>query len=124
LRGCIGTLEPYENNLYIEIIRNAVAAAFRDSRFPPLKKHELSDINISVDVLSTAIEYHGEINWDTKRHGIIVKSTSGKRAILLPDIPGINTAVDQLEIVKKKAGIYSQGQKNLRIFLFEAIRYH
>ena len=38
LRGCIGTMVPYRENLLEEIRGNAISAAFNDPRFEPLKK--------------------------------------------------------------------------------------
>jgi AmmeMemoRadiSam system protein A len=51
LRGCIGTLQPYRA-LVDDVKANAVAAAFRDPRFPPLSAQELGDTRIEVSVLS------------------------------------------------------------------------
>lgn len=51
LRGCIGTLNAFQP-LYEDIITNAVNAGFRDYRFHPLKKEELSEIKIKVVILS------------------------------------------------------------------------
>ena len=53
LRGCIGTINPIRNSLAEEIIMNAISAAFRDPRFPPITADELPDIVCSVDVLET-----------------------------------------------------------------------
>ena len=52
LRGCIGTIEPREDNLWFEIISNAESACSRDSRFSPVESKELKQIQVSVDVLS------------------------------------------------------------------------
>ncbi|WP_027371620.1 AmmeMemoRadiSam system protein A [Desulfovermiculus halophilus] len=52
LRGCIGSLvgsEPLRDN----IRSNARNAAFRDPRFPPLTKGELTDVDIEISVLTT-----------------------------------------------------------------------
>src|SRR5512133_59891 len=46
LRGCIGTIEPCEPDLARETIRNAIAAATQDPRFPPIRAHELDDLEI------------------------------------------------------------------------------
>jgi AMMECR1 domain-containing protein len=39
LRGCIGSLEA-QRPLAIDVAENAIAAAFRDPRFPPLEEDE------------------------------------------------------------------------------------
>ncbi|WP_207678346.1 AmmeMemoRadiSam system protein A [Desulfonema magnum] len=51
LRGCIGTIEPVKP-LISCVEDNALNAAFRDPRFPPLKANELPDIDIEVSVLT------------------------------------------------------------------------
>jgi AmmeMemoRadiSam system protein A len=58
LRGCIGTLEPYQP-LAEDVREHAVAAAFHDYRFFPLQQAELGEITIEVSRLtkSIALEY-------------------------------------------------------------------
>jgi AmmeMemoRadiSam system protein A len=50
LRGCIGHLEPVMP-LYLDIVENAISAAFRDPRFMPLDKDELDRINIEISLI-------------------------------------------------------------------------
>lgn len=54
LRGCIGSLEA-RRPLIEDVRHNAVAAAFRDPRFPPLSGSELDKIEVEVSVLSEAV---------------------------------------------------------------------
>ena len=56
LRGCIGTLAAYRP-LREDVAANAVNAAFRDPRFPPLTAEELPDTHIEVSVLSDPEPY-------------------------------------------------------------------
>ena len=51
LRGCCGTLEA-RRPLATDVAHSAFQAAFRDSRFEPLARHELDDIVLEVSVLS------------------------------------------------------------------------
>jgi AmmeMemoRadiSam system protein A len=51
LRGCIGTLRAHRA-LAEDVTANAVAAAFRDPRFPPLGAGEFSGVALEVSVLS------------------------------------------------------------------------
>lgn len=53
LRGCIGSLEAYRP-LIDDVRHNAVAAAFRDPRFPPLSQPEFAEVRIEVSLLSPA----------------------------------------------------------------------
>ncbi|MFP4118583.1 MAG: AmmeMemoRadiSam system protein A [Candidatus Woesearchaeota archaeon] len=55
LRGCIGTIEPVYP-LYEGIIKNAVAAAMQDPRFPPVKKEEFEELEFEVSILSVPEE--------------------------------------------------------------------
>lgn len=57
LRGCIGTLEAHRT-LLDDVRGNAVAAAFQDSRFPPLTVEEFDNIQIEVSVLSAPEPMH------------------------------------------------------------------
>ena len=52
LRGCIGSLEAVRP-LVEDVNENAYAAAFRDPRFPPLRESEMSQLRISISVLSS-----------------------------------------------------------------------
>jgi AmmeMemoRadiSam system protein A len=53
LRGCIGSLEP-RRPLCVDVRENAIAAAFRDPRFPPLPPAEFDATSIEVSLLSPA----------------------------------------------------------------------
>jgi len=50
LRGCMGSLEA-QVSLVQDIYHNALAAAFRDPRFPPLKQPELPLIRLEISLL-------------------------------------------------------------------------
>ena len=104
LRGCIGTLAPSQRSLDREIIANAVSAATRDPRFPPMTREELPDVLFSVDVLSDPEPVTDLADLDPREWGVIV-SKSGRRGGLLPDLEGVDTVEDQLAIAARKAGI-------------------
>lgn len=120
LRGCIGTIQPVCPTLAEEVVENAVSAATRDPRFPPMTEEELDEITISVDVLTPPepVSTLGEL--EPIRYGIIVQSGI-RRGVLLPDLPGVDTVERQIEIAMNKAGI---GQaENVQLFRFEVKRY-
>ena len=104
LRGCIGTILPTQDNLEREIMTNAVSAAVRDPRFPPMRASELSNVDISVDVLSIPEEVKEGMALDPKVWGVIV-TQGAKRGLLLPDLPGVTTVEQQIAIAAQKAGI-------------------
>jgi len=105
LRGCIGTIEPTRDTLAQEIVANAINAATNDPRFEPVRVEELSSLRYSVDVLFPPEETVME-DLDPAVFGVIVEDENGAhRGLLLPDIPGITDAKQQVEIAARKAGI-------------------
>ncbi len=120
LRGCIGTYEPAKANVAEEVITNAISSATRDPRFPPVTPDELSDLEYSVDVLTSPEPVKSEAELDPKRYGIIVES--GKRkGLLLPNLEGVDTVARQIEICRSKAGIPSH--EPVKLYRFEVKRY-
>jgi len=106
LRGCIGTYEPRERNLRTEIARSAVAAAYSDPRFSPIRPDEIDDLDITIYMLGEPERVHDVTDLDPSRYGVIVAGL-GRRGLLLPAIPGIDTVDQQLEIALNKAGLTS-----------------
>jgi AmmeMemoRadiSam system protein A/AmmeMemoRadiSam system protein B len=105
LRGCIGTIEPLKETLGDELIANAISAAMRDPRFAPVKESELPTLKYSVDILA-APEPATVADLDPAVYGVIVEDESGLlRGLLLPDIDGVDTAEQQVNIAARKAGI-------------------
>lgn len=120
LRGCIGTFTPTAKNIAEEIIHNAISAATRDPRFQPVGPSELDEIDYSVDVLSEPEKISGPEELDPKRYGVIVKSGM-RKGLLLPDIEGVDTVEEQIDIAKSKAGIYTD--EDVELYRFEVKRY-
>ncbi len=90
LRGCIGNILP--NGSIIESVkRNALNAAFRDFRFPPLTHDELPDIHIEVSILTLPkrVEYLSADDLIQKLqpsvHGVIIKEGMAS-ATFLPQV--------------------------------------
>ena len=105
LRGCIGTIEASKESLAEEIVANAISAAIGDPRFDPVSPTELANLRYSVDVLFPAEPAEME-DLDPKVFGVIVEDETGsRRGLLLPDIPGVDDAEQQVEIAARKAGI-------------------
>lgn len=120
LRGCIGTIAPTQDCIAEEIIENAVSASTRDPRFDPITADELEWLDINVDVLGEAEDIPSADMLDVKRYGVIV--TSGyKRGLLLPDLDGVDTVEQQIDIAKRKAGI-GDGEK-IKLQRFEVVRH-
>ncbi|MEP6742057.1 MAG: AmmeMemoRadiSam system protein A [bacterium] len=105
LRGCIGTIEPVKETLGEELVANALSAATRDPRFAPVSESDLPNLKYSVDILA-APESATFAELDPKVYGVIVEDESGLfRGLLLPDIAGVDTAEQQVNIAARKAGI-------------------
>lgn len=121
LRGCIGTIEPVCDNVAEEIIANAISAATRDPRFPPMKPEELPGLDISVDVLTEPEPISSMDELDPKVYGVIVKS-GHRRGLLLPDLEGVDSAQKQVDIALRKAWISSTELYDL--YRFRVVRYH
>lgn len=121
LRGCIGTIEPAQPSLAQEIIVNAIDAATRDPRFPPITTEELAQLSLSVDVLSppTPADYS---QLDPAKLGLIAH-WQGKRGLLLPDLPGVDTPQEQLKIVCAKANIPWAKAQQAELFTFTVERF-
>ena len=120
LRGCIGTFLPTRECIAKEIISNAVSASTRDPRFDPIGPEELKWLEINVDVLSTPEPIGGKEELDVKRYGVIVSSGS-RRGLLLPDLDGVDTVDEQVDIARRKAGIREQDPITLE--RFEVVRH-
>mgnify|MGYP002627192280 CR=1 FL=1 len=104
LRGCIGTIAPTCKNIAEEIIQNAISACSKDPRFDRIRKEELPFLEYSVDILGEPEDISSEAELDVKTYGVIV--TKGyRRGLLLPDLEGVDTVSEQVDIAKRKAGI-------------------
>lgn len=121
LRGCIGTFQPTQNNIAEEIIENAISAGIYDPRFYPVEKEELPQLTYSVDILGALEPVAAIDELDPACYGVVVQSGS-KRGLLLPNLEGVTTAAQQVEIACEKAGITSG--KPAKLYRFRVERYY
>ncbi len=106
LRGCIGNLNlPSNVDVEEEVGRVAVSSATSDPRFPPLTSTEVDDLDITVYLLDPPEPVSGVDDLDPHRYGVIVTGPGGRRGLLLPEIPGIDSPDLQLELATRKAGL-------------------
>lgn len=105
LRGCIGTILATRDSVIEEVMHNAISSATKDPRFPPVNEHELDNIKYSVDILHEPERIKTLDELDPKVYGIIVSSESGRQALLLPDLEGLDTIEKQVAACMRKAGI-------------------
>ncbi len=120
LRGCIGTTGPVTKNVAWEIVRNAVSACSEDPRFLPIRVEELDSLEYSVDVLGAPEAVASPAELDAKQYGVIV-SCGSRRGLLLPDLEGVDTVEQQIEIARQKGGIGSREHYTLE--RFEVVRH-
>ena len=106
LRGCIGTIAPTQENVAWEIVCNAVSACSRDPRFPPVGADELDALEYSVAVLGRPEAVDSPDQLDPRQYGVIV-SCGQRRGLLLPDLDGVDTVEEQLDIARQKGGIHA-----------------
>jgi AmmeMemoRadiSam system protein B/AmmeMemoRadiSam system protein A len=120
LRGCIGTFEPQQQNVAEEIITNAISSATRDPRFDPVAPDELQDLDYSVDVLTSPEPVSDTGSLDAKKYGVIVEA-GWRRGLLLPDLEGVDTPDEQIDICRQKGGI--SPDEPVQLYRFEVKRY-
>ena len=120
LRGCIGTISPVTSCIAKEIIQNAISAASKDPRFDPIREDELKYLEINVDVLGEPEPVSSPDELDVRKYGVIV-SCGMRRGLLLPDLEGVDTVEQQIEIAMQKGGIRKTDPYSLQ--RFEVIRH-
>ncbi|MDR1043850.1 MAG: AmmeMemoRadiSam system protein A [Candidatus Adiutrix sp.] len=121
LRGCVGTVFPVQGDLAREIMANAISAATRDPRFPPLRPREMGEVSFSVDVLSPPEPVDSPAELNPACWGVIV-SRGEQRGLLLPDLEGVETVDQQLAIAARKAGLSSLKGVSLQRFSVDRYR--
>ena len=120
LRGCIGTTAPTTDCVAWEIVQNAVSAGTRDPRFPPVRASELDALEYHVDVLGVPEAIDSAAELDVKRYGVIV-TCGARRGLLLPDLDGVDSVEQQIEIARRKGGIGAREPYSLE--RFEVVRH-
>ena len=120
LRGCIGTFEPTKISVAEEIVANAISSAIHDPRFPPVKPFELAELEYSVDILTHPELVDSAEQLDPKKYGIIVEC-GYRRGLLLPDLEGVNSVDEQINICRVKAGI--SADEPIKLYRFQIRRY-
>ena len=120
LGGCIGTIGPVQDSIAEEIISNAISAVSRDPRFERVREDELELLEINVDILGKPENIDGPDQLDVKRYGVIV-SCGARKGLLLPDLEGVDTVEEQIDIARRKGGI--SPDDDYRLQRFEVVRY-
>lgn len=85
LRGCIGYVRGYKS-IVQSVAEMAQNAAFQDSRFPPLRQDELSQIQIEISILSQMTPVDSTTEIVIGRDGLLLQHPYGS-GLLLPQVP-------------------------------------
>ena len=110
LRGCIGSLQAHRP-LAEDVSANAVAAAFRDTRFAPLSRAEWPQTRVEVSLLETSVpmEFVDEADALARLHpGVdgLILSMGSRRATFLPQVwESLSDPRQFMAQLKLKAGL-------------------
>jgi AmmeMemoRadiSam system protein A len=121
LRGCIGYIEG-ENAIYQDVMENAINAATRDPRFPPVTSDELAELDIEISVMTPLEEISGPDEIVVGKHGLVVEKGFYK-GILLPQVAPEWSwdSSEFLEQTCRKAGLPRGAWKQgCRVYRFSA----
>jgi uncharacterized protein (TIGR00296 family) len=88
LRGCVGTFS--KDILEKNLVRYTFISAFKDSRFPPISKNEITNLNCEVSLLVEFEKAKNPKDWIVGTHGIDIdfedKNGNSYSATFLPEV--------------------------------------
>jgi len=131
LRGCIGTLEPYQS-LTEDVREHAIAAASQDYRFPPVQTNEIKDIKIEISCLTRPepLEYKNPDELLSKLRpnidGVVIQDGM-RRATFLPQVwEKIPDPQEFLEELCMKMGCRPDlwRKKKMDVFTYQVEEFH
>ncbi len=118
IRATMGNARPTKPNLAEEIIFTAITAAFFDKQFKPLRKNEIAELKIRIDIVTDSFPCSELQHCSfSKKYGILIESIDGKTAVLLPQMHSGNLQ-QALSIVARKARINTKLDK-YKIIIFK-----
>jgi len=119
LRGRIGTYQPTQSSIALEIVANAISVVKNDRRFKALELSELVDSLVVVDIISSLKKTDSFSDLDPEKYGVFIQKDE-KRAIVLPDMEEITSVEKQIQLVLKRADL--DDYYGADIFRFETVR--
>lgn len=105
IRGSAGTIKELNTSLAKEIISNTIDAISKDSRFWELKKEELADIKIRLDIIKDRKIYQDKVeNINPIKNWIaVIKKDYSKLSVLLPNISAtVVSGKDIISVLSQK----------------------
>jgi AmmeMemoRadiSam system protein A len=120
LRGCIGTIEAREA-LVLNVIHNAVHAAFDDPRFAPLEGRELPTLSVEISALTPLRAVGGPEDVVAGQDGVVLRH-GARSAVFLPQVAteqgwGVETLLENLAL---KAGLRGDQWRESTLRVFQA----
>jgi AmmeMemoRadiSam system protein A len=120
LRGCIGTIKAREA-LYLNVIHNAVHAAFDDPRFAPLEVGELPLLSVEISTLTPLLAVDGPDAVVPGRDGVVLRHGT-RSAVFLPQVAseqgwGVRELLENLAL---KAGMGRDEWRDADLEVFQA----
>ena len=129
LRGCVGSLRAYRP-LFDDVRSNARAAAFSDTRFPPLHRDEFPEIAVEVSLLSTPEEVRVSCEEEAcavLRPGVdgVIFECEECRSTFLPQVwDQLPDPRDFLGQLKRKAGLPpSYWRPEVRLWRYTVVKW-
>ncbi len=121
LRGCIGQ-DTARMPLYRCVQEMAVAAAFEDPRFPPVRVEELPGLTVEISVMSPLRTVTDPSDVEVGRDGLVVRK-GGRSGLLLPQVP-IEQGWQREQFISQtcvKAGLSpDEWRKGVEMYAFSA----
>jgi uncharacterized protein len=119
LRGCVGYVLAV-SSVYRTVAETARAAAFEDTRFPPVSREEMSELEVSLSILSPLQSIRAE-DVQVGKHGLLI-SQHGHRGLLLPQV-SVEHGWDRITFLEQtcyKAGLPADAWRSAKIEAFTA----
>ncbi|HAF28738.1 MAG TPA: hypothetical protein DCG75_06785 [Bacteroidales bacterium] len=118
-----GGVNPKNDFLYDEIIENAIGAAKKGKTGESIKSNQLNQIKVFVEVFSVPHKAEDLSELKPQKHGLLIQNASGEIKFIMPNLKGINTIDQQIEQLKKEAGITEKDNSKLDLWVFKTTRY-
>jgi AmmeMemoRadiSam system protein A len=132
LRGCVGSLQAHRP-LVEDVQQNALAAAFRDTRFMPVEDKDLDGIHIEVSVLSDpeSINFTSEDDALAQLRpgidGVIFQATdSGSQATFLPQVwDDLKDPKEFMQHLRRKARVsFNYWGSDVKLWRYQVVAFH
>lgn len=124
LRGCVGTTSARES-LLENVLRMSVSVLSQDSRFEPVRRDELKELEIQIEVVGDLERIQLPDDIEIGRHGIVVK-LGKETGTYLPDIAleqDWNPLEFMMDCAREKAKLKPEQIAQAEIYRFEVQKF-